>query len=227
MSCDLGVFVIKDFDQDVLICDTSPSKARKSSLFVTASLVDGLQQSADEKESWALHQVQPGIVIEERLTYWKDDSLPAIEFKTFTIWGRVWLSIWKRGCFIYGFVHRNGTLADPSSTFPIPDRFTELPHWIEWERVVNIAETLGAHKDMYRTDIFVGVPAGTVQESSLDSDSPLMEVQYLVSETEIYPTTIESELPAGFDEAVELWLQGYRDNNYITIPNRDISRETE
>ncbi|KAL7579140.1 hypothetical protein ACA910_019165 [Epithemia clementina (nom. ined.)] len=42
----------------------------------------------------------------------------------------------------------------------LPDMPPPIPSWLNcWPRLVTIAERLGAHKDMFRTDILVGIPA--------------------------------------------------------------------
>ena len=80
---------------------------------------------------------------------------------------------------------------------------------------MEIAEHLGANKDMFRTDIFVGRP------SSADPDSPL---QIGVSESEIFPTTvfISDRLSA---EAARLWVAGYVLGIYEVIHNYEVPEE--
>lgn len=81
--------------------------------------------------------------------------------------------------------------------------------------LVQIAERLGANKDMFRTDIFVGRP------TSADPDSPL---QIAVSESEIFPTTvfISDRLSR---EAARLWVAGYVLGIYELIENSEVPPE--
>ena len=88
-----------------------------------------------------------------------------------------------------------------------------LPDWVDWDRIIAIAERLGRHKDMFRTDIFVGV-------SSDRAATPL----YVVSETEIHPTPIRGTERV-FDEGGRLWLAGYQKGNYKVIPDNEIPAE--
>jgi len=106
--------------------------------------------------------------------------LGGMEFKVFTIWGRAWLTVWRPGKDgVQALLYRNGTNVqfDPppsttkkKKTKPEPEPhvaapegvessaaaspvITKLPEWIDWERNITIAETMGRHKDMFRTDI--------------------------------------------------------------------------
>jgi len=80
---------------------------------------------------------------------------------------------------------------------------------------VEIAEHLGANKDMFRTDIFVGRPA------SAEPGSPL---QIGVSESEIFPTTVfvSDRLSR---EAARLWVAGYVLGIYEVIDNFEVPAE--
>jgi len=144
-----------------------------------------------------------------------------MEFKVFTIWGRAWLTVWRPGTDgVKALFFRNGTnlVFDPpvkknkskskttsSSTPNVPGNTTHeippLPEWIDWDRVISIGETLGRHKDMFRTDIFVGV-------ATQNSEKGSGQVRYVVSETEIHPTPLRG-FETVFEEAGRLWLAGY------------------
>ena len=76
-----------------------------------------------------------------------------------------------------------------------------------------MAEELGKHKDMFRTDIFVGL-------SSERSTEPL----YVVSETEIHPTPIRGTERV-FNEGGRLWLAGYKIGNFKVIPDTEVPAE--
>lgn len=173
-------------------------------------------------ESYALRHVRPGIVVEERFTQptiadgnTNDNDDEAIlkggmEFKVFTIWGKAWLTVWRPGTDgVKALFFRNGTnlVFDPpvKKTKPSPSssppEIHKLPEWLEWDKVINIAETLGRNKDMFRTDIFVGV---AVSGKSSDEET----IRYVVSETEIHPTPLRG-FETVFEEAGRLWLAGY------------------
>jgi len=162
-----------------------------------------------------------------------EDSLlkGGMEFKVFTIWGRAWLTVWRPGTDgVRALFFRNGTsLAfekkprdekkHGSGKTPTneekPREAVELPEWIDWDRVISMGETLGRHKDMFRTDIFVGV--------SNANDNP--DVRYVVSETEIHPTPLRG-FETVFEEAGRLWLAGYfyRLARHV-IPNTEVPPE--
>ena len=168
-------------------------------------------------ESWALENVKPGVMIEERFTTVEgDDDAGGMEFKVITIFGRVWLAQWRPGVStVRAFIHRNGTTLDweKESSEPLPD-------WVDWPRIVAMAEQLGAHKDMFRTDIFVGVPAGSVPAGA-SKEERLAAVQYVVSETEIHPTPLKGTDEI-FKEAGRLWLAGYKIGNYRVVPDTEV-----
>jgi hypothetical protein len=63
------------------------------------------------------------------------------------------------------------------------DPLKEWLHWVDFPRVVDIAERLGAHKDMFRVDIFVGVRGGSTSHlTGATEEERLEEVEYLLSE---------------------------------------------
>ena len=100
-------------------------------------------------ESLALQNVKPGIVVEERFTSWDGSgNCGGIEFKVFTIWGKMWLAVQRPGMDgAVAILHRNGT------NLKWEGKSNPLPKGIDWPNIVEIAEKLGAHKDMFRTDI--------------------------------------------------------------------------
>jgi hypothetical protein len=91
-----------------------------------------------------------------------------------------------------------------------------LPDWIPWERLVQIAEELGANKDMFRTDIFVGRPS--------DLKDPSAPLEIAVSESEIFPTTefTNDELSR---EAARLWIAGYVLGIFDLVDNTEVPAE--
>ncbi|KAL3923158.1 MAG: hypothetical protein SGILL_001817 [Bacillariaceae sp.] len=203
-----------------------------SSLVVAKDLAEQLSKVQDYcgsrvKESLALVNVQPGIMAEERFTspFEGEDQTGGIEFKVFTIWGRMWLSVWRPGKDgAQAILHRNGTNLDWDG------RSELLPDWIDWKRIVSIAEKLGANKDMFRTDIFVGVPANSpvlLKAGTSSREERLKAVRYVVSENEIHPTEFfhVSGMKDILEEGARLWLAGYRIGNYQVVPNDEVPEE--
>ena len=180
-------------------------------------------------ESYALRHVRPGIVVEERFTQPttlnlnenenndiddnenSDESFlkGGMEFKVFTIWGRAWVTVWRPGTDgVKALFCRNGTnlIFDPpikknqkSTASSTSESLSTLPDWLDWNKVISIAEKLGRHKDMFRTDVFVGVSSGRNSKET---------IRYVVSETEIHPTPLRG-FETVFEEAGRLWLAGY------------------
>ena len=174
-------------------------------------------------ESLALQNVKPGIVVEERFTSWDGkDNRGGMEFKVFTIWGRMWLAVQRPGMDgAVAILHRNGTNLEWEGTSdPLPD-------WIDWSKIVEIAERSGANKDMFRTDIFVGIPsspASSSESSALSQDERRGAVRYVISENEIHPTEYfhVRGTQSIFDEGGRLWLAGYAKGNYRVVPNTEV-----
>jgi len=224
-SCSSGVWLVKLRGEEhaplvaegghILKSDENWNHGRK----MAEELVKDLGQKVGRSESWALNNVRPGIAMEERYTADGEDDRPAMEFKIFSIWGRVWLANWRRGSRRWGLIYRNGTVVDWSD---FKDEHSELPEYVDWERVVEIAETLGANKDMYRTDIFVGVPAGSVPRDATEEERNAA-ARVVVSETELHPTTKFSD-EALFEEAARLWIAGYRMGNYEVVTNDEVPK---
>lgn len=245
-----GVVVIKDFDHNFLADFGMTEELAAPSMpppAVATKLAKILHNPATYQtdESWALHQVPPGLVVEERITkptisdptipeptsqdhdhdqyhaHGLEDDGPAVEFKTFTIWGKAYLSIWCQAGVVHGMVFRNGTArVTTTGLFPNGTGFVHtskeeqpLPSWIDWPRIVAISEKLGANKDMFRTDVFVGVSA--------DSNRTLDDLKYLVSEVELHSTYGLGNLE---QQVGQMWLQGYMDNDYVTIPNTEANQ---
>jgi hypothetical protein len=174
-------------------------------------------------ESLALQNVKPGIVVEERFTSWDgQDDRGGMEFKVFTIWGKMWLAVQRPGMDgAVAILHRNGT------NLQWEGKSDPLPEWIDWPKIVEIAEKSGAHKDMFRTDIFVGVPSsgnGPFSSETMSRDERLKAVRYVISENEIHPTEyfhVKGTQPI-FDEGGRLWLAGYAKGNYRVVPNTEV-----
>ncbi|OEU15932.1 hypothetical protein FRACYDRAFT_240627 [Fragilariopsis cylindrus CCMP1102] len=172
------------------------------------SLAEGLQREASGIESWALKNVRPGIVIEELFSNHEDRSLPPHEFCLFVIWGKVYIGQWNQvgdDRFLSGFFYRDGSSAPACP-------MSELPDWIPWDELVGIAEGLSQHKDMFRVDMFVGVPRYSQDSAKL---------RIVVSESEIHPTTMFCN-PFIAEEMARLWIAGYKIGNYELIPNDEV-----
>lgn len=195
---------------------------------VAESLAGNLHQIAVWYEAWATRNVKPGFVVEERFSAVDDEGTPPIELKVFTFWGRVFAAqcnvVEEQSGYSIGFIRRDGTMAAKSEA---------LPEWLDWPRVVDIAERLGAHKDHFRTDIFVGVPAGATKPGATFEER-LAAVKYVVSEAAMFPTSLmwdrgeylpvvgethENDLTL---EAARLWIAGYKMGNYRTVPNTEV-----
>jgi hypothetical protein len=173
------------------------------------SLAEGLRREAASFESWALKQVEPGIVIEDLWSRRDHRDLPPFEFCIFVVWGRVYAGVLydvTDDRDLFGFFYRDGS-AVPGCPFS-----ERIPEWVPWDELVAFAESLGANKDMIRIDMFVGVPRYSHEKVNL---------QIAVSESEILPTTIFCN-PFMVNELARLWLAGYKIGNFETIPNTEV-----
>ena len=195
---------------------------------IATSLAQDLYKQQDKcgkrvLESWGLQQVRPGFVVEERYRAprvssdaeddQEDNKGAGMEFKVFTIWGKMWLAVWRPGMDgVHAMIDPNGI------TVPWKNEkhSQQLPDWVDWPRIVKMAEQLGAHKDMFRTDIFVGVPA-TGRANSSEPE----EIQYVVSETEFHPTPLRGT-ESIFAEGGRLWLAGYQIGRYRVVPDAEV-----
>jgi hypothetical protein len=181
-------------------------------IFTYFHFLAGLRRGAASAESWALKNVEPGIVVEQLWSRKSDRTLPPMEFCVFVVWGRVYAAVMNEvgaDRYLDGFYYRDGTAAKGCPmTEPVPD-------WAPWGEIVQIAEVLGANKDMIRIDMFVGVPRYAAEDSGL---------QIAISESEIHPTTIFCN-PYIADEMARLWIAGYKMGNYQVIPNSEVPAE--
>ena len=126
----------------------------------------------------------------------------------FVIWGKVYIGQWNQvgdDRFLSGFFYRDGSSAPACP-------MSELPDWIPWDELVGIAEGLSQHKDMFRVDMFVGVPRYSQDSAKL---------RIVVSESEIHPTTMFCN-PFIAEEMARLWIAGYKIGNYELIPNDEV-----
>jgi len=187
---------------------TSSDDGQYDSKECADSLAEGLQREAAAIESWALKNVRPGIVMEELFSHHVDRSRPPHEFCMFVIWGKVHIGQWNQvdvdARYSEGFFYRDGT--------SVPDCPMSLPDWVPWDELVEIAERLSEHKDMFRVDMFVGVPRYSEESANL---------RVVVSESEIHPTTMFCN-PFIAEEMARLWVAGYKVGNYEIIPNDEV-----
>jgi hypothetical protein len=230
LSCAGGVWLTKNVGNTTFIGNGKKQMKENPdfSIDLVAKDLAGQLQIVQEscgksvKESIALQRVKPGIVVEERFTSWEEDAenCGGTELKVFTIWGRMWLAIWRPGMDgATAIIHRNGTnLEWAGESEPLPD-------WIDWQQIVDIAERSGVNKDMYRTDIFVGVPSGSpVLRNGTSKEERLKAVRYVISENEIHPTEYfhYKNMKKIFDEGSRLWLAGYTNGNYRVVHNSEV-----
>ena len=230
LSCAGGVWLTKNVGNTTFIGNGKKQMEENPdfSIDLVAKDLAGQLQIVQEscgksvKESIALQRVKPGIVVEERFTSWEEDAenRGGTEFKVFTIWGRMWLAIWRPGMDgATAIIHRNGTnLEWAGKSEPLPD-------WIDWQQIVDIAERSGVNKDMFRTDIFVGVPSGSpVLRNGTSKEERLKAVRYVISENEIHPTEYfhYKKMKNIFDEGSRLWLAGYTNGNYRVVHNSEV-----
>jgi hypothetical protein len=192
---------------------------------VAKSLTKHLHAQAADDESMILRNVKPGVVIEERWVEVENFDRAPIEFNVFVIWGRVWVAqmnqVEEESRFAMTWLQRDGTFIAGKEH----DRPKELDY-IDFPRIVEIAEKLGANKDMFRVDVFVGLPTSS---SLLNLNATVEEreaaVEYAVNECEIYPTTSFRWWPQLAQDGARLWVAGYKTGNYRSVPNTEIPKE--
>jgi hypothetical protein len=89
-----------------------------------------------------------------------------------------------------------------------------------------MAEELGAHKDMFRLDVFVGVPTSvkSLLHNGATEEERLEHLEIAISESEIFPTTPFNDFDLT-EEAARLWIAGYKIGNYRVVPNTEVPDE--
>jgi len=144
---------------------------------VQEQIFASLKNRPRKVESWALHHVQPGFMIQEYIPN-------RMEVKIQTIWGRAVIGEWRGGepkwaqTAIWGRYDRDGNIKNGSSP---------APSW--WPKAVAAAEKMAKDTDALRVDFLV-------REDG----------QLLLNELEIWPesnwssmtSTLESQLNAGY-----------------------------
>ena len=233
LSCSDQVYVVKN-GLNIYSKLHAPVQPR----LVAANMTMALRtRSSVWGESWALHHVPPGVLIEERISAGGDDDTAALEFKTIVIWGRVWASEVKRGTDTIQILGRDGRGLQGEGKHP------DLVQ-VDWARVRSLAERLAVHTDCFRVDIFVAEALASrrsgltaLDETRAEEEDEYKEEEeeeeedqqqhqqpertrisrYLVSEVEIFMT---QSLPM-FEQAAALWLEGYS-RRIVLIPNGEI-----
>ena len=233
LSCSDQVYVVKN-GLNIYSKLHAPVQPR----LVAANMTMALRtRSSVWGESWALHHVPPGVLIEERISAGGDDDTAALEFKTIVIWGRVWASEVKRGTDTLQILGRDGRGLQGEGQHP------DLVK-VDWARVRSLAERLAVHTDCFRVDIFVAEALASrrsgltaLDETRAEEEDEYKEEEeeeeedqqqhqqpertrisrYLVSEVEIFMT---QSLPM-FEQAAALWLEGYS-RRIVLIPNGEI-----
>ena len=178
-----------------------------------------------DESFWALSQVTPGMVVEERITLWDNDMRPAMQFQLFVIFGRVYIARWVRGLSPWGLVTRDGKVV---TWVGMPDNHPEVPNWVDFPKVIETAERVGANKDMIRVDIFVGVSAENLEVLDENASEELRKdaVKIVVSDCDLSPELLELEQePSIMHEAARLWISGYKTGNYKVVPNTEVPEE--
>ncbi|KAL7553541.1 hypothetical protein ACHAWF_016825 [Thalassiosira exigua] len=130
----------------------------------------------------------------------------------FVVWGELYVGQWN---FVGNNRHHNGFFYKDGSSTPGCPYQQQIPSWVPWDELVELAETLGANKDMIRVDVFAGIPRYRHGHS---------EVRIAASEAEIWPTTIFCN-PFIADEMARLWVAGYTLGNYDVVPNSEVPPE--
>jgi len=177
-------------------------------------------REGERKESWSLWNVKPGLVMEELFGDVEDENLPPMEYSFFVLWGRVWvvqLNIVEGiNRWILGFVHRNGTTVKANSVMD------HVPEWVDWTHMIDVVERLGAHKDLLRVDMFIGLPSGhPMARNGSTLEERRAAAHYVVSECACHPTTPFDDKEVS-DEGARLWMAGYKVGNYRVVPNTEV-----
>lgn len=188
-------------------------------------------------DPWSIHYVTPGVIVEERMTSVFDSNQPPVQLNVYVIWGRVWMASWSN----YNDDDNNNSAEEPSNPAVVYRNGTvvvvlkdgdqqymlrEVPDWLPWGRVVQVAEGLAAHKDIYQVNLLVGISAATARNhrtERLSRDERLDDLQVVVVDTRLDP--VMSKLPDRdglVQEFGRLWMAGYHMGIYKTVPNTEV-----
>ena len=185
---------------------------------IADSLADSLAKRAYSGDSWAVKEkVRSGVVVEDRYSAFDTDLEPAMEFKCFMVWGKLFFINWRRGHHRPGLLDSNGEVMELNGKIS-----NRLPDWVDWKKVASLAERFGAHKDMVRVDIIIGVPAGSPSlRDGATHEERVEAARYMLNEIEFKPGTTIKEDPGPelFEEMARIWIAGYKIGNYRVVPN--------
>lgn len=170
MSLSQGLIIVRDGINLITGEPITPEE-------VQARIFASLDEKPREIESWALHNVAPGFIIQEYIPN-------RAEVKVQTVWGKAVIGEWRGGepktptTPIWGRYDRDGHLVD--GTEPSPE-------W--WSRAIDLAELVAKDTDALRVDFLV-------KEGGV----------LLLNELEIWPesdwrsmkTALEDRLNAGY-----------------------------
>ena len=110
---------------------------------VQESVFESFERKPRDKESWALHHVQPGFMIQEYIPNRQ-------EVKIQTIWGKAVIGQWRGGerkrktTHVFGKYDRNGNKVSGDQ---------EAPEW--WPKAIAAAEIMAKDIDALRVDFLV------------------------------------------------------------------------
>ncbi len=153
LSFSEGLIIVKDGIDIVTGEPITPEQVQER-------IYKSLEAKPREKESWALHQVKPGFMIQEYIPN-------RMEVQIQTIWGRAVIGGWRFGehhmptAHILGRYDRDGNIVDGSY---------KAPEW--WSEAIAAAEMMAQGTDALRVDFLV-------REGGI----------FLLNELEIWPET--------------------------------------
>ena len=182
-------------------------------------------------DPWSLHFITPGVIVEDRMVSVFDPHQPPIQLNVYMIWGRVWMALWSNyenedNVVHPSMVYRNGTVVVLPKDDSQQHLFREVPDWLPWGRVVQVAEDLAAHKDIYQVNLLVGVSAATArkhQHENLSPEERLEDLQVVVVDTRLDPAVSDFPDRDGLlQEFGRLWFAGYHMGIYRTVPNTEV-----
>lgn len=136
LSAGEGLIIFKDGKNTITNRDITPDKVQEC-MFVL------LGRKARKVESWALHQVEPGFIIQEYIPH-------RLEVKIQTIWGKAVIGEWRGGerrhkwTRIWGRYDRDGNRVDGDGKAP------EC-----WPKAIAAAELMAKGTDALRVDFLL------------------------------------------------------------------------
>jgi hypothetical protein len=169
-------------------------------------------------DPWPTAYIQPGFLIEDRLTGFESVDNPPMKLSVVVIWGQVWMANWRNaeGPGHAGMVFPNGTVVmDDLGT-------VKIPRWAKWELIMQRAEEIAAQKDILQVDFLVGVTAETAHALAHSTrQEKLAKVQIVVSDVKLMP---DAKFPHDglLNEMGRLWVAGYEMGIYKSVPNDEV-----